>query len=259
MNSSAVNARISATAEAMRRPVAMYGTALGSVIRQRRPERPTPERAGGVIATGSTSRTPYIVCTRIGQKAPNAARKTSLLMFVPSVRKSSGISAAEGIGRRNSTGHPERARGEVAEPEEDPERNREDCGDAQPERPALHGVRECAPERRRPHHGSELGDGAVIEGRSRSSTSPVCETNCQRSSAEAIETTKIAASVRRLEPTRRRPRAGRLRRLPKPRALAGVSSRVCSATGDGPYADQSRVVKTPFHLFEHEPSNARAA
>ena len=33
MNSSAVNARISATVEAMRRPVAMYGTALGSVIR----------------------------------------------------------------------------------------------------------------------------------------------------------------------------------------------------------------------------------
>ena len=33
MNSSAVNARISATVDAMRRPVTMYGTALGSVIR----------------------------------------------------------------------------------------------------------------------------------------------------------------------------------------------------------------------------------
>ena len=56
------------------------------------------------IATGSTSRTPYIVWTSSGQKAPNAARKTSLFRFVPSVRKSSGISAAEGIGRRNSIG-----------------------------------------------------------------------------------------------------------------------------------------------------------
>ena len=33
MKSSAVKARISATAEEMRSPVAMYGTALGSVIR----------------------------------------------------------------------------------------------------------------------------------------------------------------------------------------------------------------------------------
>ena len=33
MKSSAVNARISATADAIRMPVAMYGTALGSVIR----------------------------------------------------------------------------------------------------------------------------------------------------------------------------------------------------------------------------------
>ena len=33
MKSSAVNARISATVEAIRNPVAMYGTALGSVIR----------------------------------------------------------------------------------------------------------------------------------------------------------------------------------------------------------------------------------
>ena len=33
MNSSAVNARISDTAEEIRRPVAMYGTALGSVTR----------------------------------------------------------------------------------------------------------------------------------------------------------------------------------------------------------------------------------
>jgi len=50
------------------------------------------------------SRTPYIVCTSSGQKAPNAARKISLRSVVPSVRKRRGISAAEGIGRRNSIG-----------------------------------------------------------------------------------------------------------------------------------------------------------
>ena len=33
MNSSAVNARINATVDEMRSPVAMYGTALGSVMR----------------------------------------------------------------------------------------------------------------------------------------------------------------------------------------------------------------------------------
>ena len=56
------------------------------------------------VAVGSTSRTPYIVCTRSGQNAPNEARKISLFRLVPSVRKSSGISAADGIGRRNSIG-----------------------------------------------------------------------------------------------------------------------------------------------------------
>ena len=35
------------------------------------------------IATGSTSRTPYIVCTSSGQNAPNAARKTSLFSVRP--------------------------------------------------------------------------------------------------------------------------------------------------------------------------------
>ena len=56
------------------------------------------------VAIGSTSRTPYIVCTSSGQKAPKVARNISLFRFVPSVRKSSGISAADGIGRRNSIG-----------------------------------------------------------------------------------------------------------------------------------------------------------
>src|SRR5215216_2866910 len=104
MKSSAVNARISATVDEIRRPVAMYGTALGSVIRSRRSRGPTPNERAVSIATGSTSRAPYIVCTSSGQNAPKVARKTSLFSVVPRVRKSSGISAADGIGRRNSIG-----------------------------------------------------------------------------------------------------------------------------------------------------------
>src|SRR4051794_5323505 len=104
MKSSAVNARISETVDAMRRPVAIYGAALGNVMRASRSKRPTPNERAVSIATGSTSRTPYIVWTSSGQNAPKAARKTSLLTFVPIVRKSTGISAADGIGRRNSIG-----------------------------------------------------------------------------------------------------------------------------------------------------------
>ncbi len=56
------------------------------------------------IVTGSTSRTPYIVCTRSGQNAPKATRNSSLFSEVPKVRKSNGITTADGIGRRNSIG-----------------------------------------------------------------------------------------------------------------------------------------------------------
>src|SRR5262249_650964 len=58
MNSSAVKARISATVEAMRRPVQMYGTALGSVILYRRSVLPSPNERPVSLVTGSTSRTP---------------------------------------------------------------------------------------------------------------------------------------------------------------------------------------------------------
>ncbi len=104
MKSSAVNARMSATVDEIRMPVAMYGDELGNVMRRRRSLQPRPNDLAVSTATGSTSRTPYIVWTRRGQNAPKAARKISLLRFVPSVRKRSGISAADGIGRRNSIG-----------------------------------------------------------------------------------------------------------------------------------------------------------
>ena len=61
MNSSAVNARINATEDAIRIPVRMYGTALGSVIRRSRSSGGTPKERAVSDVTGSTSRTPYIV------------------------------------------------------------------------------------------------------------------------------------------------------------------------------------------------------
>ena len=104
MKSSAVNARISATVDEIRTPVMMYGRALGRVTRRRRSNRPSRNDRAVSSAIGSTSRTPYIVCTSRGQKAPKVARKTSLFSVVPRVRKRIGIRAAEGIGRRNSIG-----------------------------------------------------------------------------------------------------------------------------------------------------------
>ena len=104
MKSSAVKARINETEDAMRMPVAMYGTELGSAMRHSRVPGGTPKERAVSVVTGSMSRMPYIVCTRMGQKAPNVARKISLEKFVPSVRKRSGISAADGIGRKNSIG-----------------------------------------------------------------------------------------------------------------------------------------------------------
>ena len=70
-----------------------------------------------------------------GQNAPKAARKISLFSVVPRVRKSSGISAADGIGRRNSTGIRNGPEGELARSEDDPDRNRERrsrCRDREP-------------------------------------------------------------------------------------------------------------------------------
>ncbi len=58
MKSSAVNARMSETCDEIRTPVMMYGTALGSVMRQRRSNRPRRNERPVSTASGSTSRTP---------------------------------------------------------------------------------------------------------------------------------------------------------------------------------------------------------
>ena len=58
ITSSAVTARISATAAQIRTPVAMYGTALGSVTRSIRCGRENPNERAVSVATGSTSCTP---------------------------------------------------------------------------------------------------------------------------------------------------------------------------------------------------------
>ena len=171
----------------------MYGTELGSVIRQSRSNAGTPNERAVSIVTGSTSRTPYIVCTSIGQKAPNVARKTSLLKLVPSVRKSSGISAADGIGRRNSIGTRNALRAEVAQPERDPERDGEHRGQGEPDAPSR---ARCGRTRsRRPSvcaidHSSPTAE--LMAGRSRCGIAPVRERSSQNASAETIERTKTS-------------------------------------------------------------------
>src|SRR5215203_2547343 len=97
--------------QSVRRRLVHFLTEPGDTHEQLRGEgedqrhrRGDPKARAVSTATGSTSWTPYIVWISSGQNAPNAARKTSLFSVVPSVRNSTGISAADGIGRRNSIG-----------------------------------------------------------------------------------------------------------------------------------------------------------
>src|SRR6266511_53724 len=195
MKSSAVKARISETVDEMRRPVAMYGTELGSVIRERRSSHPTPNERAVSTASGSTSRTPYIVWTRSGQNAPKVARKTSLLRFVPSVRKSTGMSAAEGIGRRNSMGTRNALAAKSLEPSRMPIGTARAVAmpspSAQPRTVSANDHQKwlvCIIR----HSSSKL---VLIAGRSRCEMAPVREITSQKASADAIETTKTTGSA----------------------------------------------------------------
>ena len=207
MKSSAVKARISATAEARRSPVTMYGSALGSVIRHSRSNRPTPNDRAVSIATGSTSRTPYIVCTRSGQNAPKAARKSSLFSDVPKVRKSSGITTTDGIGRRNSIGTRNAFPAKSLEPRRIPIGTASAVAIASPSpqprivwRRSLQNARVCMSS-----HSSRTV--ALIDGRSVSEMRPVRERISQTANAAAIESTTRAASP--IDPRRSRARGAR--------------------------------------------------
>ena len=147
MKSSAVNARISATVDAIRSPVTMYGTALGSVIRHSRSccgRRRTSARCRSRSGRRRGRRTSSARAAARTRRTPRGRPRSSA--SCPSVRKSSGISAADGIGRRNSIGTRNALRREVARAEDDPERHREHGRDAEADRPPAHGLQERAPE-----------------------------------------------------------------------------------------------------------------
>src|SRR4051794_3378029 len=195
MKSSAVKARIRATVEEMWSPVTMYGTALGSLIRLRRSNGPTPNDRAVSRATGSTSRTPYMVWTSSGQKAPKLARKTSLCSVVPRVRKSTGMSAADGIGRRNSTGMRNALVAKSLEPSKIPIGTASTV--AMP-RPSAQ-PRTVSPNAYQKwlvwisDHSSRKG--VLSDGRSFSEMAPVREITSQKTSAAAIESATTSGSA----------------------------------------------------------------
>ena len=193
-------------------PVAMYGTALGSVIRHSRSRRGTPNDRAVSIVTGSTSRTPYIVWTSSGQNAPNAARKTSLSRVVPSVRKSSGISAADGIGRRNSIGTRNARPAKSLETEPDPDRHRE--------------------------HGSRCRARAPIRGRCAGKRSRTLRSGRAIPARRRLRSSSADPVLARDPTGRRAPRGeGRTRPSLRPRArsrCAATSSRVEQCEGSRP-------------------------
>src|SRR4051794_264071 len=195
MKSSAVKARIRATVEEMWSPVTMYGTALGSLIRLRRSNGPTPNDRAVSRATGSTSRTPYMVWTSSGQKAPKLARKTSLCSVVPRVRKSTGISAADGMGRRNSTGMRNALVAKSLEPSRIPIGTASTVAmprpRAQPRTVSANAYQKwlvCISD-----HSSR--NVVLIDGRSFCEMTPVREISSQKTSAAAIESAKTSGSA----------------------------------------------------------------
>ena len=118
----------------------MYGTELGSVIRYRRSKRPTPNERAVSSATGSTSRTPYIVWIKSGQNAPNVARKTSLLSVRPERQEEQRDQRGGRDRPQELDRDAERARGEVARAEDDPDRDGEHGREREAEGPAADGV-----------------------------------------------------------------------------------------------------------------------
>ncbi len=118
--------------------------------RQRHPvealELPDPKERAVSVAIGSTSRTPYIVCTSSGQKAPNVARKDLALQ----VRAQRQEEQRDQRGRRDRTQELDRdakgRAGEVARAERDPDRHREHDREPEADRPAAHRLAERRPE-----------------------------------------------------------------------------------------------------------------
>src|SRR6188472_130771 len=209
-------------------------------MRQRRSRCGTPKDRAVSTATGSTSRTPYIVCTRMGQKAPKAARKTSLLSVGPSVRKSNGFSAADGIGRRNSTGTRNARPARSLRPSTTPMGTARSVASPSPiaqPRAVWRNAVQKLPVWTSAQSSSIV---AVIEGRSCSRTTPLMETACQKTSAKANESTKTTNPERRGVPVADAAGSG-------PRRSAAAISCVADAIGRiRPSAVWIRVSEQPL-------------
>src|SRR5262249_41752311 len=144
---------------------------------------------------------PYIVWISSGQNAPNVARKTSLLRLVPSVRKSRGISAADGIGRMNSTGTRNALAASSLEPSTIPVGTASTVArtrpSAQPRTVSANAHQKwlvCTIDQ-------SSRTVVLIAGRSLSEITPVREISSQKTSADAIERTTTSGSateIRRL-------------------------------------------------------------
>ena len=99
------------------------------------------------IATGSTSWTPYIVCTSSGQNAPNAARKTSLFNDGAEREEEQRDQRRRGDRAQELDRHAERARRRSSlVPSTIPIGTASTVAIAEAERPAAHRVGEVLPE-----------------------------------------------------------------------------------------------------------------
>ena len=93
-----------------RRPVKMPGMAAGRTTRANMAERPTPSMDAASNSRGSTLRTPKMVLTRMGKKAPRATRKKAELGPRPKMIMESGSQAVTGTGRRTCKAGSSKAR-----------------------------------------------------------------------------------------------------------------------------------------------------
>ena len=149
MKSSAVKARISATVDEIRRPVAMYGTAA----RQRDPVEPLqPAEPEGARRVEGERVDVADAVHRLHEQRPEGAEggQEDLALQVRAERQEE----QRDQGRRRDRAQeldrdPERARGERARAERDPDRHRQRGRDAEAERPAADGLPERLPERAR--------------------------------------------------------------------------------------------------------------
>ena len=200
MNSSAVNARISATVDAIRSPVMMYGTALGSVILYSRSRRRDAERAGGVDG----DRVDVVDAVhRLDEQRPERAERGEEDLALQGRPQRQEEQRNERGGRdrpQELDRHAERARGELARARGRSRAARR-ARVASP-RPIAQPRTVCA--ERDPEVGASSSSSTarrsslLIDGRSRSSIRPPREISSQTARATRIDSTGMSSSAARV-------------------------------------------------------------